>query len=136
MFGMGCATPSPSSFIILDAPPKSEPMVDKSEILVFYPENSSVQSACYINVDGKRSGVIKQGTFTKLLVPSGAHIVSLENDSHVEPRVAVNLSNAQTEYLEAGQTADVLVAKASLRLSDKKTAESQLPLLKYIQWKN
>lgn len=57
MFGAGCATPPPSSFTILDNPPKSEPAMDKSELIVFYPENASVQSACYINVDGKRSGV-------------------------------------------------------------------------------
>lgn len=134
MLGLGCATPPPSSFTILDNPPKSEIAMDKSEIIVFYPENASVQSACYINVDGKRSGVIKQGTFTKLTVSPGTHIISMENDSHVEPRLVVNLSNEQTEYLEAGQTADVLMAKANLRLSDKKTAESQFPLLKYIQW--
>ena len=134
MFMFGCSTPQPSSFTIFNAPPHSTIGKDEGQVVVFYPEDASVQSACYINVDGKRRGVIKQGTFTTLVLVSGEHVISIENDSHTQPRVMVRVSYGETEYLEVGQIPDVLIAKTTLRLSDKKVAESQIPLLKYIQW--
>lgn len=133
---VGCATPAPSSYTTSGV--QSMPAINASEgaVVVFYPSDGSVQSPCYINVNGKHAGVVKQGTYAMIPLSAGNYIISLENDAKSQPQVMVEITPGVREYLKAGQFSDFLMAKATLEASTREEAKYHLPLLKSIQWKH
>lgn len=132
VLGAGCGTPMPNSYSIHNTPPNSFPE-DVSKIYVFYPENA-VAAPCYFKEDGKRVGVIKSGTYFIYIPQKGKHVYSLENDSHIEPKIVIKTELGQTYYLQAGQETDFLIAHPQLEIVSKEVADSKLPFLKYILW--
>ena len=128
----GCGTPMPNTYRMLDTSYKEHIDDNYAIICVYYPEDLSVQAPCYVLEDGNRVSVIKQGTYTEIKSKKGTHIYALENDSHIMPKVFIDANIKTVYYLKAGQVSDFLTAHATLELSTRESAMSQLPILKKI----
>lgn len=128
----GCASmPKKSDYTLLETAPQIEAN-EQSALIYFFREKSFIGAGVsyYVNENGERIGVIRNGSYFVLNAPTGQHTYSAETESTVT--VTINVEAGKNYYIEGGVGMGMFMGRPTLNIVTEDYAKPKLNGLDYI----